>query len=122
MDQRPMEALCHHPAFRRPGGRPQTGTGMAFPESRLHSVQVLDLAEEPAAELGRLVTGLMELPAHVGPAAGQHHRMGMVPGEHGIGAVAIALQGAREVRRQQVAHAGRSPAGLPLEDDITARP
>lgn len=40
-----------------------------LPESRLDPVQVLNLADEPAAELGRLVAGLTELPAHVGPAA-----------------------------------------------------
>ena len=80
-DQSLVEAFGHHPALAGAYCRPQGRPGLLFPQPGLDPVEMLDLAEEPAAELGRLIPGLMELPPDMRPATRQHYGLGMLPHE-----------------------------------------
>src|SRR5450631_4009834 len=83
----------------------------------LDTIKMIDLTQEPGRHEWVLSTGLMELASNVSPAGGQLDVLPLT-GEAAIGRVAVALHDTAKVHRQHVVQTGRTPAGLPLVDDI----
>ena len=83
----------------------------------LDAVKMMDLAQKPGGHQGILFACLMELAPNVSPAGGQLDVL-FLADEAAIGRVTIALNDAAKVHRQHVVQASRTPAGLPLVDDI----
>ncbi len=82
---------------------------------------MLEVLEEPAGHLWRLLARLMELPPHVRDAAGQHDDAAASADKTIISLVAVALEGAAKVRGNHILQAAGGTACLPVEDDIAAR-
>ena len=103
-------------------GGAQTRPGPPATQVFFHTIEVGDVAEDPAGGAGSLLEGFMELAPGVRPASGKDDFSRTAHGEGGVGAVAIALQGAAEVGGDEVIQTGGGTAGLPVKEHVAAWP
>jgi hypothetical protein len=102
-----------------PHDGPQGCSGLAFTQPAFDAVEVPDLVQEPRGNAGVLLLRFEKLPAHMGPAGGELDAL-LVAGKAGIGSVAVALDGAAKIDRDDLFQARRRAAGFPMEDDVAA--
>ena len=101
------------------GERPDLWTGAGFAQFLFGPVKAVQQVEDEVRSAAALGVGLEELAPHVRPTAGQFDlraaaRKGVV------GGVAIALDLAGEVDRDDLLQAGGGAAGLPGKDGVGA--
>lgn len=103
-------------------GGAQAGTGALLAQVFFDAVEVLDLPHDPTGGAGARFKGFVELAPRVRPASSQRDFSRTTIGEGGIGAVAVALQGAGKVDGDDVIQARSGAAGLPVKEHVAAGP
>jgi len=102
-------------------GPAQLRTGARVAKFGFEGVKILQVFEEPSRHFRGGLAGVVKFAPHMGQAAGEHDRLAAAPGEAVVGFVAIALQDAAEVHRDDLLQARRGTTGLPMKEDIAAR-
>ena len=103
-------------------GHAQARAGGLFAQVFFDAVEVRDLAEDPACGARCRCEGFVELAPGVRPASGQPDVSCAAFGEGGVGAVAVALEGAGEVGGDDFIQARGGAAGLPVKEHAAAGP
>lgn len=119
-DQRSMQTDDDGTALMRAVGEAQARPGVFFTQVFFHTVKVRDLPEDPAGGAWGLVERFVELAPGMRTTAGEGNFAGAPFGKGGIGAVAIALQGAGEVGGDDVIQADGGAAGSPVKEHVAA--
>ena len=97
------------------------GTGSSLAKLGFDGVEALDLAQEPAGELGLVFFGFVKFAPNVGPAGNEFDPFALVAVGF-VGLVTVALQDAAKVRAVGSQKSGQvfgSTAGVPLVEDVT---
>ncbi len=101
------------PALVGAHGLAQGRSSLLVPQGRFNAVEVLDLAQEPATDLGRLFPGLVKPAPRVRPAARQNNGPLAAAGKGRIRRVTIALKRALKIHGMMIdrVQTGGRPAG-----------
>ncbi len=122
--QRAMDAFMDGATLRSADGGSQPGTGALLPQPPFDGVKMSDLPQEPADDTRGLFLGFDKFAARVGVASGETDLPFalLVLGEAAIARIAVALDDATELDRDDFLHALGRAARLPVENDIAAGP
>jgi len=121
-----VDALPDWAAFNVAHDPAQRGAGVLLAQRFFDGVEVLHLPQDEGAGARGLSQGVHEAAPRVGHAAGQHDDgigpFGAPPGKGRIGAVAIALDEAPPVVRNDCVQTRGAAAGVPGEKGVAPGP